>query len=142
MFDDRQYLIVPYAECPLIERLLLGNRARKHPYDFWFLDERTIASHIPNLDAIKIVAKSAWAFYMPAKDCPLNYRELSLWFVLYSIGNEKGQCFQQSFNGLEKLTGLGEEQASVLSDKLVSLKLIEVERSGKHRYPWFFLHKT
>lgn len=140
MFDDRQYLLVPDADILLVERLMIGNNNRKNPYDLSsIIDPRTLENHDNVLhDNIKVNSKNGWAFYFPTNDCPLNYRELSLWFVLWSIQPRHNErYFQQSFTGLERLVGLGARQASELASRLEERNLIKVFRT--EGWPWFYL---
>jgi hypothetical protein len=140
MYADRQYLLVPHADVSLVERLILGNNLRKNPYKLWFIDDRTMKAHHDNLpDADQITTRHGWAFYMPTRECPLTYRELAVWFMLWSIqGKHKTLYFQQSFTGLETLLGLGRRQASELADRLEEPHhLIKVVRT--EGWPWFYL---
>lgn len=146
MFYDRQFLIVPHPADQtknLVERLIMGNSMRNNPYDLTtIIDKRTLGNYYePAPDESELKAKKGWAFYIPSKECPLDYRELSLWFMLFSLHRARkltSPYFQNSFAGLEKLLGLGQRQAVILADRLVARDLIMVDRS--RTLPWFYLH--
>lgn len=143
MYEDRQYLLVPAAKglC-LVERLMLGNAHRKSPYDLWFIDQRTIKAHEHVLTEHHDIKQwHSWAFYMPTRECPLGYRELSLWFMLVSLSQTKKKRYtQEAFAGLEALIGLGARQASVLADNLVDAGIIKMIRT--EGWPWFYVYDT
>jgi hypothetical protein len=165
MYDDRQYLPVPNVgglgvggnPPNLVERLMLGNLRRKNPYDLWFIDRRTRDRHSGVVDQLagqlasdsKGDRRPGWSFYLPTRDCPADYRELSILFMLHSIHKDPrrrsrkgrptvhGNSVANSFHGLEKLTGVGKGQACVLAKRLEDLNLIKVVPT--EGWPWFHL---
>lgn len=143
MYYDRQFLPVHYIpEMPLIDRLIHANSKRKNSYKLSaFIDVRTLDEHFAKpVEASECASKkSAWAFYIPNDTCPLNYRELALWFVLWSVKPEHSKpYFSAAFSGLDKLAGLGKRQASEVADRLEDEGLIMVKRT--EGWPWFYLH--
>lgn len=131
-------MLQPAKPCGLIDRLILSNQYRENPYDLWFIKPETIAKHETALTEIKILTpvKNLWAFYLPVKECPLTYWELSVWFLLCSIAQRKHlPVFQQAFTGIEAMLGLSHDQASKYCNTLKEHKLIDIERT--EGWPWF-----
>lgn len=137
MFDDRQFLLVPWVdgETPLAERLAIANQRRSNPFKLAFLDDRTERKYRQSDKPAS--EKGKWAFYLPKESCPLNYRELALWFVLWSIKPKNEPYFASSLSGIEKLVGLGKRQAYILARRLEERRLIAFDTSG--RSTWFCL---
>lgn len=145
MYDDRLYLPIPnfcQTDFTLYQRLVLANKLSSYPIDLWFLDPDTVAKH----ERIEYVPPKGytWSFYQPTRDCPLDWRELAVWFVLWSLalGSKRrpgpGMVFQSSLAGVEALLGLGQREAKPLCLRLKERELIDLEIGS--RWTWFMLN--
>lgn len=124
MYADRAFLLVPYmADIKFTHRLVTGNRQRKYPFDLWFIDKRTL-KEIP--DYGKVDCK-AYAYYLPTRECPVDYRALGLWFALWSVKMMKyadKDFFTHADSGLAKLIGCDRENIPLLKAALEKYGLL------------------
>lgn len=145
MFDDRLFIPMPYfnKHCPfsLLTRIIVANRWKEQPFDLSrFIDERSLQAAEPQENAKLYIASPGhpWAFYIPKKSCPLDYRSLALWFRLFCLMPDGKPC-KQGFLGLGKLLGLDrrtiEAHAEILHQKH---DLIKVVKSDDPKAPWWW----
>jgi hypothetical protein len=140
MFADRQFVLIPYVKgLSLIDRILLGNQHRRNPKDLAALkiDPKVMGRHRDVADVPGDYVKKAYAFYWPTNDCPMTYRELALWFMLWSIQPAKAKenpdhphTFWNAYAGLEDLIGVGLREMPGIADGLQHHGLIEHENAS------------